>query len=120
MLHGLVPTLQPVDLTTPAAASSSSQRLSFAFPQQTAPPTLGEGMLRRSASENESLGGGPPTKKASAAEVKKKKILMNKLDMKIKLGHEKLEELGIVQDDVKESSLLCLAGSRYVFLVATL
>ena len=106
MLHGLVPTLQPADPKAAGAASSSAQTLSRALPAQVSPDDLGKGLTGGNEADiaNE-------TGKLRPGDAKKKKVLLNKLEMKIKLTKEKLEELGVLEDEIKDSRALWLAFS---------
>ena len=109
MLHGLIPTLHPVDLKCPAASKSSSETPSIALPRQTAPDSFGSDMQPRlRPQQHEAEGSSKKNPKGCAVETRKRKTLMTKLDGRVRLLHEKLEEMLVIKDDMQCCTLVCL------------
>ena len=105
MLHNLVPTLNPSNPKVPSAAKSSTETLSRALPVQTSPDDLGKGIAGGNDVDMTADPG-----KARPGDAKKKKALLSKLNAKVKLLDDKLEELGVLVDDVQGSSILWLVS----------
>ena len=95
MLHGLVPTMG-------SGSRSSADEASLALP---APQAEDDSLGADIAGKQHKHGGHSGT--MPAGETKKRKGLTGKLDNKMKLGYEKLDDLAVLQDDVSKSSALC-------------
>ena len=115
MLHGLVPTLQAnagKASKMQGPSKSSSELPSFAMPVQTAPDSSGAGIAstcQRGRGSGLSGDRSKSTPTVTAGEAKKKKAILAKLLMKMKLTEEKLEQLGVLQDDIHGSKQMYLA-----------
>ena len=107
MLHGLVPTLQPIDAkgTKQQPSKSSSEMPSIAMPKQLVPDSLGAGVPSKRCVSDKDLDG-EDKQPGKATEIKKKKALSNKLQTKMKQAEDKLEDLDTLEESIRSSSRL--------------